>query len=451
MRLSDSKKSRTLVQEKEKKRPSSAAKVKGKTQKSSVVNKDNEATATKAPIHSTRSEDTVAEECGKRTNTSDQPPPKRKTKVMNVKERKLLVEFLDSGDDTILAEDVKDDLKQQLLADKLKNLVKILCSHEQLLIQLISCHRKCFSQLYLDCKKMSDPMLNFQLCWHNQCSAFLLSQEHNIAVLNLKELSGCNVCHTRDAWLQFCSANGVPVPESNPVMMTITSTIYRVLLESVMNFQESLTATNAVATASEYKDGDDVYYRFGGATICEMLKLHYKQIRSCSDEQRDHLSQEIVILQAMKTDDKSIIPDYLKYRDRGYMYFPHGTFIPFLKAVDDTVKRVVNPDGLEENGSELIKVCVACHLLYIVTFFSRLPIKCLKHAQISTKCLKLHWSSDYQISVLFLKRQYIVFLMLWSENFVTQEYKNLFHQQSNNLQQRRDWHLLLMLIYVQHY
>ena len=93
--------------------------------------------------------------------------------------------------------------------------------------------------------------------------------------------------------------------------------------------------------------------------ICDMLKLHYKQIRRCSDEERDHLSQEIrqVILQAIKTDDKSGIPDYLKYRDQGYMYFPHITFIPFLKTVDNAVKAVVYSNRLEENGSELIKVC----------------------------------------------------------------------------------------------
>jgi len=143
----------------------------------------------------------------------------------------------------------------------------------------------------------------------------------------------------------LCSANGAPVLESNPVMMTITATIYRVLLEHVMSFQESLTATNIVTKASEYTDGYDVYYRFGGAAICGMLKLHYEQIRSCSDEQRDHLAQEIVILQAIRTEDKSAISDYLKYRDQGYMYFPHITFIPFLKTVDDTVKAEVNSNG----------------------------------------------------------------------------------------------------------
>ena len=85
---------------------------------------------------------------------------------------------------------------------------------------------------------MPDPMLNFQLCkyWYNQCSAFLLSEQHNKAMINLKELHGCDVSDTRDAWLHFCLANGAPVPESNPAMITITATIYRVLLECVMSF-----------------------------------------------------------------------------------------------------------------------------------------------------------------------------------------------------------------------
>ena len=82
-----------------------------------------------------------------------------------------------------------------------------------------------------------------------------------------------------------------------------------------------------------------------------MLKLHYDQIRRCSDDQRDRLSQEIVVLQAINTKDKLTIPEYLKYRDQGFMYFPHASFIPFLRAVDDCVKGVVNSDALEENGS----------------------------------------------------------------------------------------------------
>jgi len=45
-------------------------------------------------------------------------------------------------------------------------------------------------------------------------------------------------------------------------MMTLSSTIYCVLLERVKSFQDSLTATDAIVTTCEYTDGDDVYYRF---------------------------------------------------------------------------------------------------------------------------------------------------------------------------------------------
>ena len=89
---------------------------------------------------------------------------KRKSKVLIAKERKSLIKFLDSDllSNTILSEVVMDDLKQQLLVDNLKNLIKALCGdNEHLLTTLISCHRKCISQLYIDCKKMPDPMLSF--------------------------------------------------------------------------------------------------------------------------------------------------------------------------------------------------------------------------------------------------------------------------------------------------
>ena len=32
---------------------------------------------------------------------------------------------------------------------------------------------------------------------------------------------------------------------------------------------------------------------------------------------------------------------FLKYCDKGFMYFPHSSFSPFLRVVDDIVKGVV--------------------------------------------------------------------------------------------------------------
>ena len=87
-----------------------------------------------------------------------------------------------------------------------------------------------------------------------------------------------------------------------------------------------------------------------------MLHALYKEIKQCSDDQRNVLSQKITVLQAINTKDKSCIPGYLKYRDRGYMYFPDPLFVPYLREVDMVLKQVVNSKGLNEHGADLIKV-----------------------------------------------------------------------------------------------
>ena len=62
------------------------------------------------------------------------------------------------------------------------------------------------------------------------------------------------------------------------------------------------------------------------------------------DSQRDNLSQEITVLQAINTKDKTKIPQYLRYRDREFMYFPDISFILFLRSLDEIVKEVINTD-----------------------------------------------------------------------------------------------------------
>jgi len=49
-------------------------------------------------------------------------------------------------------------------------------------------------------------------------------------------------------------------------------------------------------------------------------------------------------------------PGYLKYHDRGYMYFPDPAFLSFLHNIDTTLKTVINIDGLQQEGDNLIKV-----------------------------------------------------------------------------------------------
>lgn len=109
-------------------------------------------------------------------------------------------------------------------------------------------------------------------------------------------------------------------------------------------------------SSTTYSDGDDVYYCFGGRALCDMLKNRYKEIKNCPSTRRHLLSIEISLLQAINNKDKSSIPAYLKFRDRGYMFFPHNSFLPFLRNVDTVVKTIVNDEGFTKHGDELIKV-----------------------------------------------------------------------------------------------
>ena len=143
-------------------------------------------------------------------------------------------------------------------------------------------------------------------------------------------------------------------------MITLSSAVYEQLLECTEKFQRSLSCHNESLSTTPsppvVTDGDDVHFRFGGGAICEMLHLRYKQIKEYSDLQRNKLSQEITVLQAMVMKDKTNLPHHLKYWDRGFMYFPDYTFIPFICSVHETVRSFVSISSLEEITIEVCHV-----------------------------------------------------------------------------------------------
>ena len=112
-------------------------------------------------------------------------------------------------------------------------------------------------------------------------------------------------------------------------------------------------------------DGDDVYYRFGGAVICDMMQLRYKALKKCTLIRRSEILKEIEILESMNDKKKECMPEYLKYRDKGYMYSPVKESISFFRAVDDRVREQVNEIGFQEHGSNLVTVSYSfIHLKY---------------------------------------------------------------------------------------
>ena len=104
------------------------------------------------------------------------------------------------------------------------------------------------------------------------------------------------------------------------------------------------------------EESEDVYYRFGGAALKEMLHNRYQRMHSCPPDKRSQVYVEISILKSMQCSDKSTIPASLKYRDRGHMYFPSQNVLPFIKAVDELVRQIANKDGMKKHGKMIIEV-----------------------------------------------------------------------------------------------
>jgi len=141
------------------------------------------------------------------------------------------------------------------------------------------------------------------------------------------------------------------VSDSKPVMIAISSVVYNYLLGQVSLYQKSFTGQSADGELSATcNDSDNVYYCFGGGTLCKMLKNRYKEIKNCPSTNRNLLSIEISMLHAINNKDKSSIPAYLQHRDQGYMYFPHNTFIMFLQDLDTVLKTVVDDESFKKHG-----------------------------------------------------------------------------------------------------
>ena len=293
---------------------------------------------------------------------STQPKKKRQVKVMNKKTRKSLQDSIKSINVSTLITEGTTALTEEYSESHLAAFADSVCESKQFLTEIVEYLCNTFATLHFECKQEKNSQMQFQLKWYSYCSALLLEEKHTLSAINLEEAKHPVLSSLRQEWLEFCREQAISVCERNSVMTTLSSAVYNSLLEHVASFQESQSGTANISCNVPVEE-DGVYYRFGGGTLCEMLHRRYKQIGSASN--KNLMSIEITLLQAINTKDKSDIPNYLQYRDRGFMYIPHKVFIPFLQKVDQHVKKVTNVSSLNEHGDNLVKVVndYSCYLL----------------------------------------------------------------------------------------
>ena len=199
-----------------------------------------------------------------------EPAPKRARKTLNKRERKDLSEYLKIVDDDVLMFAVHSKLLEQLFPNTTVDCIQILFESKELLSDILNHHHCRFVELFLECQKGADSFLHFQLQWHQHCSAFLLSKSYPLAAIHLDKTIESSVARLRTRWLDFCESNSLSELESNKVMIPISSAVYELLLETAEDLQKSQKPTgSASGRPADSVDGDDVYFHFCDAALCD--------------------------------------------------------------------------------------------------------------------------------------------------------------------------------------
>ena len=216
-----------------------------------------------------------------------------------------------------------------------------------------------FVKLYDKCSTMKEKYLQFQIKWHRHCSYFLVEKNAELSLIGLHpaEPSAEAVVSVRSQWSKLFAAHHLQRSDAKIFMILFCGCLYDELLRQCHRIIEPDIQASELCS----EDSEDVYYRFGGSTMRNMLHSRYTKIKSCPLNQKDRVSQEITVLQQIsvhKKEDKDRVPDYLIYRDEGYMYFPCVKLLPFLKAVDIATKEEVNNTTFSQQGSDMLTTIV---------------------------------------------------------------------------------------------
>ena len=290
----------------------------------------------------------------KKTTTSQDQPTVSPAAASNTKR------LLRKGERTDIIKSIKALNKSQLKAGVIQKLqgestlskvhLQKFVADSTLIQSLLDYHVQIFVDLYEQDSTGKEKYLRFQINWHTQCSIFLLPQSvpTDVVLTNVNNLTE----KLRSSWLKFCNEmSDTDFSTCCKIMITFSSSIYALLLEHIHTMTKTECNLQQIPC-----DESDVYYRFGGAILSDMHHARYKCIRSCESSRIEQLSLEIDILHAVNTKDKTDMPIYLKYRDRGYMYSPHTDFVPFIREVDQCVKEIVNEKSFIEFGDTIVKV-----------------------------------------------------------------------------------------------
>ena len=174
-----------------------------------------------------------------------------------------------------------------------------LSTEKETLAILLQFHQRTFVFLYEESANGKDKFISFQIQWYKYCSILLLPKEQLIQCIFSPPTY--EMVTVREMWIVFCEKFVDRDSEELKKFMI------KSFIRNIQHFlrevhacvaQISMTAstsksTTIVVSTEQVNEGDDVYFRFAGATLASMLHNRYKEIRKCIKEKIVIISEEI--------------------------------------------------------------------------------------------------------------------------------------------------------------
>ena len=143
-------------------------------------------------------------------------------------------------------------------------------------------------------------------------------------------------------------------------------------MQTIMSHHIPLTTdADHVPAASAMSEDDNVaLLRLGGWALYSCTNYRRNALKNKS--RIKHTSQklkvyqaELKILEALVDDRKVGLPSAITAQDRGYMTFPRPSMMPFIKELNKTIKKWINPLSYANHGTKLFDV--SKYLVYCTT------------------------------------------------------------------------------------
>jgi len=305
----------------------------------------------------------------------------RKRKALNKSEKDSIKTSISNMRPEVTATIALANVRKQLPANS-SDLETFCDSVSSVSVSFLTDHlQQMFVTLYEECCKCKERHMQLQIKWHQHCSYFLVDKNMELSLVGLHPSDPIaeSVVAVRSKWNKVCVVYSLRGQSAKKFLILFCDCVYEELLRQCHRIIES----DVQVPDTTIVESEDVYFRFGGAAICSMLHGRYTKIKSCSLNQKEKVSQEITILQQIsvhKKEDKDHVPDYLKYRDEGHMYFPCTELLSFLKAVDTATMKKVNDANFSQDGSDILTTVVESlhsdpnlHSLFLIAAVAKVP------------------------------------------------------------------------------